>query len=85
MGMGKKAQDAKEALFKRLYGVKPAEFSQMLSILQKEFDKMHKSGGIRRMQRHGVPGCPMGGRYPCKRRHIHAAWEKSPQEKVRLN
>jgi benzoyl-CoA reductase/2-hydroxyglutaryl-CoA dehydratase subunit BcrC/BadD/HgdB len=45
MGRGKKARDAKEALFKRLYGVKPATFSQMLSILQKEFNEMHKSGG----------------------------------------
>ena len=31
--------------FKRLYGVKPATFNKMLSILQKEFDEMHKSGG----------------------------------------
>ena len=42
---GKKAKDAKEALFKRLYGVKPDTFNQMLSILQKEFNAMHKSGG----------------------------------------
>jgi hypothetical protein len=45
MGRGKKAQEAKEALFKRLYGVKPATFKQMLSILQKEYNAMHKSGG----------------------------------------
>ena len=45
MGRGKKAQDAKEALFKRLYGVKPATFNKMLSILQREFDVMHRSGG----------------------------------------
>jgi hypothetical protein len=45
MGRGKKAQDAKEVLFKRLYGVKPATFNQMLSILQKKFNQMHKSGG----------------------------------------
>ena len=45
MGRGKKGQKAKEALFKRLYGVKPATFKKMLSILQKEFDAMHKSGG----------------------------------------
>jgi hypothetical protein len=45
MGRGKKARDAKEALFERLYGVKPATFSQMLSILQKEFNAMHKNGG----------------------------------------
>jgi hypothetical protein len=44
MGREKKAQEAKEALFKRLYGVKPATFNQMLSILQKEFNEMHKSG-----------------------------------------
>jgi len=45
MGRGEKAKDAKEALFKRLYGVKPATFTQMLSILQKEFNAMHKNGG----------------------------------------
>jgi hypothetical protein len=45
MGMGKKAQNAKGALFKRLYGVKTNTFTKMLSILQKEFDAMHKSGG----------------------------------------
>jgi len=45
MGKGKKAKDAKEALFKRLYGVKPATFNRMLSILQKEFGAMHKNGG----------------------------------------
>jgi len=45
MGRGKKVQDTKAALFKRLYGVKPDTFSKMLSILQKEFDNMHKSGG----------------------------------------
>jgi hypothetical protein len=45
MGRGKKAQEAKEALFKRLYGVEPATFNKMLSILQKEFNKMHKCGG----------------------------------------
>jgi hypothetical protein len=45
MGRGKKAQEAKEALFKRLYGVKAETFNQMLLILQKEFNIMHKSGG----------------------------------------
>jgi hypothetical protein len=46
MGRGKKkALDAKEALFKRLYGVKPATFTKMLSILQKEFNVLHKYGG----------------------------------------
>ena len=45
MGRGKKAQDAKEALFKRLYGVKPDTFHKMLSILQKKFNILHKNGG----------------------------------------
>jgi hypothetical protein len=45
MGRGQKAQEAKDALFKRLYGVKPATFRQMLSILHKEYNEMHKSGG----------------------------------------
>jgi len=45
MGKGKKEKDAKEVLFKRLYGVKPATFNQMLLILQKEFSAMHKNGG----------------------------------------
>ena len=45
MGKGKKSKDAKEALFKRLYGVKPATFNRMLLILQKEFDVLHKNGG----------------------------------------
>jgi hypothetical protein len=45
MGRGKKAKNAKEALFKRLYGVKPATFTKMLAILQKEFNEMHKRGG----------------------------------------
>jgi len=34
-----------EAVFKRLYGVKPATFEKMLAILQKEYNKMHKFGG----------------------------------------
>jgi hypothetical protein len=45
MGRGNKAKETKEALFKRLYGVKPATFTKMLSILQKEFNEMHKNGG----------------------------------------
>jgi len=45
MGKGKKTKDTKEALFKRLYGVKLATFNQMLLILQKEFNVMHKNGG----------------------------------------
>ena len=31
--------------FKRVYGVKPDTFNRMLSILQKEFNTMHKNGG----------------------------------------
>jgi hypothetical protein len=45
MGRGKKAQDAKDASFKRVYGVKPDTFHNMLPILQKEFDALHKNGG----------------------------------------
>ncbi|MDR0786074.1 MAG: transposase family protein [Treponema sp.] len=45
MGQGKKAADAKAVLFKRLYGVKPDTFEEMRSILQKEFDALHKNGG----------------------------------------
>jgi hypothetical protein len=45
MGRRKKAQDSKEALFKRLYGVKPDTFDKMLLILQKEFNVLHKKGG----------------------------------------
>ncbi|MDR1176216.1 MAG: transposase family protein, partial [Treponema sp.] len=45
MGRGKKASDARDVLFKRLYGVKPGTFYQMLSILQKAFDALHKKGG----------------------------------------
>jgi hypothetical protein len=37
--------DAKDALFKRLYGVKPDAFHKMPSILQKEFDASHKNAG----------------------------------------
>jgi hypothetical protein len=45
MGRGKQAQDAKDVLFKRLFGVKPETFEAMKSILQKEFDKLHRQGG----------------------------------------
>jgi hypothetical protein len=41
----KKAADAKAVRFKRLYGVNPVTFHKMLSILQKEFDILHKNGG----------------------------------------
>ena len=33
------------AVFKRLFGVKPGTFKKMLSILQKNYDKNHKFGG----------------------------------------
>jgi hypothetical protein len=45
MGKEKKAADAKAVLFKRLYGVKPATFGKMRSILQKEYDVLHQKGG----------------------------------------
>jgi hypothetical protein len=45
MRKGKKATDAKAVLFKRLYGVKPATFKKMRSILQKEYDVLHEKGG----------------------------------------
>ena len=45
MGRGKVNYNDKVHTFKRLYGVKPGTFKQMLSILQKEFNIMHKNGG----------------------------------------
>jgi hypothetical protein len=45
MGREKKAAAASAIVFKRLYGVKPATFDKMLSILQKAFDALHKNGG----------------------------------------
>jgi len=45
MGRGKINYNDETHTFKRLYGVKPATFNQMLSILQKEFNTMHKNGG----------------------------------------
>jgi hypothetical protein len=45
MGRGKINYNDEEHIFKRVYGVKPHTFSKMLSILQKEFDAMHKNGG----------------------------------------
>jgi hypothetical protein len=41
----KKAGEAKAALFKQLYGVKPNTFHKMLSILQREYDALHQKGG----------------------------------------
>jgi len=46
MGKGKKYNsDSPESVFKRIYGVKPDTFEKMMAILQKEYNKMHKSGG----------------------------------------
>ena len=46
MGRGKKYNpNSREAVFKRLYGVRPDTFNKMKAILQKEYDKMHKLGG----------------------------------------
>ena len=46
MGKGKKYNpESPEAVFKRLYGVKPDTFEMMLAILQKEYNKMHIAGG----------------------------------------
>jgi hypothetical protein len=46
MGKGKKYNpESPEAVFKRLYGVKPDTFEKMVAILQKEYNKLHKVGG----------------------------------------
>jgi hypothetical protein len=45
MGKGKKAEDAKAVLFKRRYGVKPAVFEKMASILRREYAALHQKGG----------------------------------------
>jgi hypothetical protein len=46
MGKGKKYNpNSPESVFKRLFGVKPETFEKMKAILQKEYDKMHKTGG----------------------------------------
>jgi predicted DNA-binding protein YlxM (UPF0122 family) len=46
MGRVKKHNpESAEAVFKRLYGVKPDTFEKMLVILQKEYDNMHRLGG----------------------------------------
>ena len=41
----RKAENNKDAVFKRLYGVNPETFEKMTDILQKEFTKLHKVGG----------------------------------------
>ena len=45
MRKGKKAEDTKAVVFKRLYGVKPDTFEKMKGILQKAFNELHKQGG----------------------------------------
>ena len=46
MGKRKKYNaNSPEAVFKRLYGVKPDTFEKMKGILQKEYNKLHKAGG----------------------------------------
>src|SRR5215469_3964116 len=45
MGRGKKNYNDKESTFKRMFGVKPDTFKQMLKILEKEYDEIHKKGG----------------------------------------
>ena len=46
MGKRKKYNsESPEAVFKRLYGVKPDTFEKTLVILQKEYNKLHKAGG----------------------------------------
>ena len=46
MGKGKKYNpNSPEAVCKRLYRVKPDTFEKMTGILQKEYKKLHKSGG----------------------------------------
>jgi predicted DNA-binding protein YlxM (UPF0122 family) len=45
MGRGKKAEEAKAKLFKRLYGVTPDTFDKMKLILENGYDVLHKDGG----------------------------------------
>jgi hypothetical protein len=46
MGKGKKYNpNSAESVFKRAYGVTPDTFDKMKAILQKEYKKLHKSGG----------------------------------------
>jgi hypothetical protein len=41
----KREERLSEAEFKRLFGVKKDTFGQMLGVLEKEYERMHKSGG----------------------------------------
>jgi len=45
MGRGKINYNDEAHTFKRVYGVKPDTFNKMLSILQREYNTMHESGG----------------------------------------
>jgi hypothetical protein len=69
MEKGKEATDAKVVPFKRLYGVKPATFEKMRSILQGEYDALHQKGGKTDDPRqavydHEIPaGVPDHGQY----------------------
>jgi hypothetical protein len=45
MGQGKKKLDSKDIVFKRLFGVLPETLDKMTVVLQKEFNKLHRSGG----------------------------------------
>jgi hypothetical protein len=45
MGRRKEAQNAKDIVIKRLSGVKLETFETMKSIVQKEFNKLHRQGG----------------------------------------
>ncbi|MDR1389484.1 MAG: transposase family protein, partial [Treponema sp.] len=45
MGRKKRKKGAREAEFKRLFGVEPETFEKMKAILQKGFDRLHRKGG----------------------------------------
>ena len=45
MGQRKKKKDEKEEAFKRLFGVTRETFEKMKSVLQKEYDELHRQGG----------------------------------------
>jgi transposase-like protein len=45
MGRSKKTRDVKEQTFKRLFGVTRETFEKMKSVLQKEYDELHRQGG----------------------------------------
>jgi hypothetical protein len=45
MGSEREAQEAKDAVFKRLHGANPETFEKMEAILRAAFDKLHKPGG----------------------------------------